>query len=99
MGNLFRYVLGGGIVFAIVKAMGGSGQAGGVVHTGTAVGATDGIDYEWRVINSEEGAEFPFAAQSRQKGVDTWTVEHIVAFGPTAKDAKANLMAWLCDNT
>lgn len=100
MGNFFKFLIPIGIVFGIVKAVGsGGGEAGSVVQTGKATGITDGLEYQWRIIRSEDGAEFPFAAQARTVGTEGWTVEQIVAWGPTSGEAKANLMEWLAKHT
>ena len=100
MGNLLKILLGFGLGVGILKAVGGGGgEAGSVVQTGKATGITDGLEYQWRIIRSEEGAEFPFAAQARTAGTEGWTVEQIVAWGPTSGEAKANLMEWLSKHT
>lgn len=88
----------GGLLYIATQAFGGKG-AGEVIEQGTATGATDEQQYEWRVIKSEDGAELPFAGQARKLGAEGWTVEMIVAFGTTADETRVLTQTWLRDNT
>ncbi len=101
MGNPFKALVPIGLfalgLFGLSK-MGGA-KPGEVVLSGEQVVTTDELKYERRVIHSEEAAELPFAAQVRKAGFGGWTLESVVAWGPTAADAKANMLTWFLDKT
>ena len=102
MANIFKALIPVGLIIGAVfglSKMGGGAKPGEPVMIGSKTGVTNEKAYEWRVIHSEEGAEFPFAAQVREAGFGDWTIESIVAWGNTADETKMAMMTWFLDNT
>ncbi len=58
------------------------------------VGVNDTL-YEWQVVGSIPGSEFPLTGQAKMAGLGTWNAETIVAMGPDKDTAVGNVIAYL----
>jgi hypothetical protein len=77
---------------SVAKATGA--KPGDILLQGEQQGG-DGQLYQWRVIKSFPGAEFPFTGMAKLAGFGEWIADTIVAMGPNEGQTQTLISEYL----